>query len=165
MYDGELERFRRRFAEMQQMLDGLGNAPTGPEAVQALGEVRAFMHGERGALTPVMRLVVADLYYLDGYTQEQIGTMTEVTKAAVSATLLTGGQGPGEYVAVRRTSRGQHRLERVAVKPDRAGSSYKRLAEMREQGWRVAPAVWQVDPETVDAAELWNRLGEMPSDT
>lgn len=159
----ELARFRREFAAMNALLSEVPDHPTDPEDIAKLGQVRRFMYDERASITTALILPLADLYYLEGYTQQEIGELISVTNQAVSTNLL-GPHGPREYVVVRRVG-DEYELGRVAVSPDRAGTSHGGLLQMREEGWRVAPAAWRVDAGTVDPAELWDRLDKMETDS
>ncbi|WP_431881940.1 hypothetical protein [Micromonospora chalcea] len=154
----ELAELRRKFAAAHEVLDSLPENPTSPEDLAKLGEVRRFLNDERGLATRAAAPAVADLYYLDGLTQRQIGDLLGVTEQAVSTNLI-GQHGPKEYVVVRMTVDGPL-VRRIPVTPDRLGTSYRQLRKLRDEGWRVAPAAMRLDADEVDGAELWDRLGE-----
>lgn len=155
--DEELEAFRREFAAMNEKIQNLS-----PDDPVALSEVHTFLERQRSAPTPALVRALADAFYLEGLTNEALGHRVGRSHASV-AYLLGGPHGPREYLAVRQGRGGRHEVKRVPVSTNLSRSARRTLADMREQGWRIAPAVWQVDPERVDAAELWDRLGKMES--
>ncbi|MEU1761248.1 hypothetical protein [Micromonospora sp. NPDC005652] len=154
----ELAELRRKFAAAHEVLNSLPEHPTSPEDLAKLGKVRRFLNGERGLATRAAAPAVADLYYLEGLTQAEIGKLLGITAQAVGTNLLDK-RGPKEYLVVRQTVDGPL-LRRIPVEPDWGGTSYRQLRKLRDEGWRVAPAALRLNADEVDGAELWNRLGE-----
>lgn len=150
--EDDLARFRREFAAMNDKVQRLS-----PDDPVALAEVHAFLSQQRAAPTPALVRAVADAYYLQGKTVEALGEELGRSHAAV-AYWLKGEHAPEEYVAVRKVD-DSYEMRRVPVKPSVA--SRQELAGLRSEGWRVAPATMQADPEWSDAAAkaLWRQLG------
>lgn len=159
MSGDDLEEFRREFAAMNEKIQNLD-----PNDPVALSEVHTFLERQRSAPAPRLTRAMADAFYLEGLTSEVLAE--RLGRSHTSITLMLGGtHGPREYVAVRRGRGGRYEVRRVPVETARARAIRREVAELREQGWRFAPAVWQVDPERVDPAELWDRLDKMEADS
>ncbi|GLY21834.1 hypothetical protein [Micromonospora sp. NBRC 101691] len=151
----ELRRLKRRYAEIGDRLDGANESDTA-----ALFAVREFMMRDAPKLTRLVGLAAADLYHLRGYDIRRIAEHLGTSNQIVQTTFLRPNA-PSEYVAVRRAESGKY--ERQTVSVDLRKTSRRRVSVLQDAGWRFVPVAWQVDPNTVGNAELWERLGEVPA--
>ncbi|TDC02651.1 hypothetical protein E1091_00170 [Micromonospora fluostatini] len=154
MSGDSLEQFQRDFAAMHELV-----AKLEPDDAAGLARVREFLENQRAVPAAHLARAAADLYYLQGHTVEALAAHLGRNKQAVSE-VLRSANAPTQYLAVRRDPDIES-YETRWVPVTVTLASKRELAAMREQGWRIAPAAWQVAPDAVRPAELWERLGEV----
>lgn len=129
-------------------LAGLDETAGAQRRMRALDEVRQASRLLDEVVIEKIVPLLADEHYLRGRPWRDIAAGMPSTYQGLSGLVM---RNPVTYLAVRPDGEG-HVLERVVQ--DRVPAMKNRF------GWRVAPAAWRLDPDQVDAAQLWERLAD-----
>ncbi len=127
--------------ELQELVSRVLVAPRG---IGALAAMVGLPEAIRDVVSRLRALQIADLMYMDGLSSSAVR-------------FCVNKHGPVEYVAVERVDAGSYRLVRVPVTT--ALDTFRGIHALLNKGLRVAPARWEIDPDQVDARELWDRIG------